>query len=147
MIMTGFDANDFDTSDQLSGFSYPDTNSGYNAAHPSPNVPQLDLTINGNLKTFADSKHILDTGGYDFATWGYHDIIPSPFPQNAYNESFQWRPIGTTGIGNPGGAPPTPEPKGGLSGRCGLLKPLMARRSSLRAERYSPQVHLTKKRS
>jgi hypothetical protein len=116
MILTQTTTNDsqFDTSDQLRGFSYPDVNpgSGFNPSNPYTGDPQVRITINGVAKTFSDTGHILDTGGYDAATFG---VNGSNFPYNSQkfpeNESLQWRPIGTTGVGDPGGAPPfLPEP-------------------------------------
>jgi len=109
MILTQTTTNDsqFDTSDQLPGFTYPDNpGSGYTPAHPYTGNPQVAITINGALTTYSDTGHVLDTGGYDSATWPFHG---NPFVPN--NESLQWRPIGTTGIGDPGGNPPgVPEP-------------------------------------
>jgi hypothetical protein len=130
MVLTGFDSTDFDTSDQLNGFGYPDLSSGFKPGHTAPEIPQVAITIDGVTTTFADTGHILDTGGYDFATWGYSSTFnPNWTPDTAFNESFQWRPIGTTGIEDPGGAPPaqvaTPEPASltllslGLAGMAG----------------------------
>ena len=115
MILTQTNTNDsqFDTSDQLKGFSYPDLSSGFNPSNPYTGDPQVKITLNGVAQTFADTGQILDTGGYDAATFGVNGINfpynPNNFPEN---ESLQWRPIGTTGVGNPGGSPPgsAPEP-------------------------------------
>ena len=113
MILTQTTTNDsqFDTSDQLRGFSYPDLTSGFNPSNPYTGNPQVSITINGTANTFIDTGKVLDTGGYDAATFGInganYPYNPANFPEN---ESLQWRPIGTTGVGNPGGNPPTPEP-------------------------------------
>ena len=115
MILTQTTTNDsqFDTSDQLIGFCYPDLCSGFNPSNPYSGNPQVKITINGVATTYADTGDVLDTGGYDTATFGTDG---SNFPYNGanfpLNESLQWRPIGTTGIGNPGGNPPgvVPEP-------------------------------------
>ncbi len=114
MILTQTTTNDsqFDTSDQLKGFSYPDLTSGFNPSNPYTGSPQVKVTINGTAQTYSDTGRILDTGGYDAATFGINGsnfpYNPNNFPQN---ESLQWRPIGTTGVDNPGGNPPSvPEP-------------------------------------
>jgi hypothetical protein len=113
MIFTGYGEN-FDTSDNLTHFSYPDTpgnsGSGFNPSNPATNVPQILFTINGSQFTFQDTGLVLTTGGWDFATWGYSSTYnSSTFP---HNESLQWRPIGGTGgVFNPAGdPPPVPEP-------------------------------------
>jgi hypothetical protein len=105
LIMTGYNnSGSFDTSDQLPGFTYyPDNGSGYTNLHRSTAIPQVTLTINSVAGTFADTGQILNTGGYDSASW--------PDTGTPNNESLQWRPIGTSDFTNPGGAPPgTPEP-------------------------------------
>ena len=105
MILTGYNENDFDTSDQLKGFTYPDSpGSGFTPTNPYTGNPEVALTIDGTQYTYADTGHILDTGGYDLASFP-----SSSFPNN---ESLQWRPVGTTGIEDPAGNPPgsVPEP-------------------------------------
>src|SRR2546421_892049 len=62
------------------------------------------VVLNGT--NFLDTAHVLDTGGFDL-------VNASPCPNTAdspgnCNESLQWRLIGTTGIGNPGGSVPEP---------------------------------------
>jgi len=57
--------------------------------------------------TFSDTGHVLDTGGYDLV-----NSVPCPNSADSTgscNESLQWRLIGTTGVGNPGGNA-VPEP-------------------------------------
>jgi hypothetical protein len=114
MILTQTNTNEsqFDTSDDLIGFAYPDSGpggspggSGFTPAHPYTGNPQVKLTINGVATTFSDTGDVLDTGGYDTATWPIEQPFFSP-----NNESLQWRPIGTTGVSDPGGNPPSPEP-------------------------------------
>jgi hypothetical protein len=59
-----------------------------------------------NGLSFKDTAHVLDTGGFDFV-----NANPCGNPNDrpgACNESLQWRLIGTTGIGNPGGNVPEP---------------------------------------
>jgi len=54
----------------------------------------------------ADTGHVLDTGGFDLA-----GANPCPNPNDPggnCNESLQWRDIGTSGVGNPGGNVPEP---------------------------------------
>jgi hypothetical protein len=127
MILTQTTTNDsqFDTSDQLRGFTYPDVNpgSGFTPANPYTGDPQVRVTINGTATTFSDTGHVLDTGGYDAATFGINGsnfpYNPNKFPEN---ESLQWRPIGTTGVGNPGGNPPSiPEPSTLILSALGLV--------------------------
>ena len=71
-----------DTSD----ISYiPGATYGHLATGCSPACPIVNFTIDGGgLQSFNDSGHVLDTGGFDFAS-------------NGSNESFQWRLIGTSG--------------------------------------------------
>jgi hypothetical protein len=66
---------------------------------PSNAQPQIHVTVNGTMTTFIDSGQVLNTGGFDRAS----------FPAGT-NESLQWRLIGTTGIEDPGGLGMTPEP-------------------------------------
>ena len=63
------------------------------------------MVLNGT--NFLDTAHVLDTGGFDLV-----NASPCPNPVDspgACNESLQWRLIGTSGIGNPGGGN-VPEP-------------------------------------
>lgn len=61
------------------------------------NAPQVNVNIDaGGSTTYLDTGHVLDTGGFDLATFG--------------NESLQWRLIGTTGVNDPGGLNAVPEP-------------------------------------
>lgn len=92
-------------------------------------APKVTLVINGGAPvTFTDSGQVLDTGGFDVATSA---ICPGGLgTPGACNESLQWRPIGTTGIGNPGG---TPEPASLLLLGTGILSLCGAVRKRLQA--------------
>ena len=94
LILAQTNGENFDTSDEPHG--------GYNGgALPFPqtypdgdvtDAAQVNITVNGVLlPTYLDTGHVLTTGGSDLADQGA-------------NESQNWRPIGTTGISNPGGA-------------------------------------------
>lgn len=62
--------------------------------NPADACPEVFIDVSGSpTATFFDSGHVLDTGGFDFAS-------------NGSNESFQWRDIGTFG----GQAGQIPEP-------------------------------------
>jgi hypothetical protein len=69
------------------------------------------------------TAHVLDTGGYDSVNSnpciGGNNATGGNVPGNC-NESLQWRLIGTTGVGNPGGGVPEPATLGlfalGLAG-------------------------------
>lgn len=96
-----------------------------NAAFCASIAPTVTLVINGGAPmTFTDSGQVLDTGGFDVAG---ASICPGGLgTPGACNESLQWRPIGTTGIGNPGGN--TPEPASllllgtGILSLCGAVR-------------------------
>jgi hypothetical protein len=82
-------SENFDTSD-FGTLSFPQTYPDGDASHAA----QIDITVNGTvLPTFLDTGHVLTTGGSDLAAGGS-------------NESLNWRLIGTTGVGNPGGEQP-----------------------------------------
>ncbi|HEV2175711.1 MAG TPA: PEP-CTERM sorting domain-containing protein [Terriglobia bacterium] len=84
-ILTQNNGFNFDTSDV-----HPISSCGVPVAPGTTPFPTVTITANGVPTTFNDSGHVLDTSGYDFACTGA-------------NESFSWRPIGTTG--GQGGAP------------------------------------------
>jgi hypothetical protein len=81
------------------------------------NPPQVIL--NGTI--FLDTKHVLDTGGFDLVNANpCPDGVNSP---GSCNESLQWRLIGTSGIEAPGGGV-VPEPASLIllgSGLAGLF--------------------------
>jgi hypothetical protein len=80
----------FDTSDlaALTPFGSPLATGNYGAG-------QVSLVIDGGAPhNYLDTAHILNTGGFDLALGGA-------------NESQNWRLIGTTGIEDPGGSPPS----------------------------------------
>jgi hypothetical protein len=83
----------FDTSD-LGAI----TTVGSPVPNGTPGFAKILITVNGGAPVeFDDTAHVLDTGGFDLA-----------FQRN---ESLDWRPIGTSGITDPGGDPNgTPEP-------------------------------------
>ncbi|HZO89257.1 MAG TPA: PEP-CTERM sorting domain-containing protein [Chthonomonadaceae bacterium] len=83
LVLTQTSGENFDTSDQTSG----------SPSSPDTNHPVIHLTLNNQALDFVDSAQVLNTGGFDLAA------------VNNSNESLQWRPIGTTGIENPGGNP------------------------------------------
>jgi uncharacterized membrane protein len=87
LILAQTNGFNFDTSD-FATLSFPNTYPDGETAH----APHVDVTVNSVLlPTFLDTGHILTTGGSDLAS-------------NGANESQNWRPIGTTGVSNPGGA-------------------------------------------
>lgn len=79
-ILTQTGEFNFDTSD------FPIVGCGQSLSPNETRIPTVTVTIGGVGNSFADTGHILDTGGFDLACQG--------------NESLQWRPIGTTGIQN-----------------------------------------------
>jgi hypothetical protein len=78
LILIQTSGQNFDSSDQV----------GNPAA-----IPQVHLTIDGTLSTFADTAQVLNTEGTDHLAAA------------GLNESHQWRPIGT--FGGQGGVPET----------------------------------------
>ena len=86
LILTQTNSYNLDSSDYgVLGFpqAYPDGETAHAA--------RVDVTVNGQVVTLLDTGHVLTTGGSDLAAGGA-------------NESQNWRPIGTTGITNPGGS-------------------------------------------
>src|SRR5262249_58746966 len=85
LILTQTSGENFDTSD-FGTLPYPQTYPDGETAHAT----HIDITVNGvKLPTFLDTGHVLTTGGSDRAAGGL-------------NESLNWRPIGSRGVGNPG---------------------------------------------
>jgi RHS repeat-associated protein/uncharacterized repeat protein (TIGR01451 family) len=80
LILTQDAGENFDTSD------FPIVGCGQPLSPNETRIPKVSITIAGVTTDFMDTGHVLDTGGFDLACQG--------------NESLQWRPIGTTGIGN-----------------------------------------------
>jgi hypothetical protein len=132
LVLTQTNGENFDTSDlsALTGVGNPVPN-GF------PGYARIFVTIGGviNPVEFDDTAHVLDTGGFD--------LVNLPPDAGSHNESLQWRPIGTTGVSDPGGnpLPPTttgraPEPSTlallGL-GTLGLLGYWRRRRGPARA--------------
>ncbi|MHB8481142.1 MAG: PEP-CTERM sorting domain-containing protein [Nitrospiria bacterium] len=97
------------------------------------NAPLVAFKVDGVLKSFNDSGHVLDTGGFDSVNSspcvGGNNKDNNP---GSCNESLQWRLIGTTGVDNPGGGNSVPEPGSLLllgSGLAGLA--LWGRKKSI----------------
>jgi RHS repeat-associated protein len=82
-ILTQTQPGNFDTS------AFPIVPCGGTLASGETRIPTITVTIAGTPQTFADTAHVLDTGGFDLSCRG--------------NESLQWRPIGTSGIDHPTG--------------------------------------------
>jgi RHS repeat-associated protein/uncharacterized repeat protein (TIGR01451 family) len=53
-------------------------------------IPKITVTVAGTSTDYADTAHVLDTGGFDSSCRG--------------NQSLQWRTIGTAGPENPAGS-------------------------------------------
>ncbi len=86
LILTQTSDNNFDSSDQPILGEGSKTN----------DMPVIHAGFDGNaFNSYVDSKQVLNTGGFDLA-------------QRGTNEALNWRLIGTTGIGNPGGSVPEP---------------------------------------
>jgi hypothetical protein len=109
-IFTGYnDSGDFDSSD-LPIHPGP----GHPGGYASPAQPQVHFVIDGVAHTYTDSGQVLNTGGFDTALVPlignrfdfFYDGVWYTYDNN---ESLQWRPIGTTGIDDPGGVG-VPEP-------------------------------------
>jgi hypothetical protein len=92
-IFTQTTPYNFDTSDDAPG---------HTPSSPAHDQPQIHVNVDGNDLTFTDSGQVLNTGGYDLASF------PNPHMPTG-NEALQWRLIGTTGIDDPGGSM-SPEP-------------------------------------
>lgn len=99
----------FDTSDvhPITNRTAPCLGLATDPAVCATTFPTISVTFQGvGTTVFNDTGHVLDTGGFDFV-----NALVCPNPTEASgncNESLQWRPVGTTGISNPGGN--TPEP-------------------------------------
>ncbi len=106
-----------------------DMNNAFAIANPlvcAGIAPTVTVTIGGVPKTLIDTGQVLDTGGFDTAFASTLCPGGPVSPGGFCNESLQWRLIGTSGIGNPGGF--TPEPASlllmgsGLFGLAGLVR-------------------------
>jgi hypothetical protein len=84
-ILTQTGQYNFDTSD------YPLASCPTPAASSDKRIPKVTVTIAGVPTSLLDTGHVLDTGGFDYASC-------KP------NESLQWRSIGGAGIGTEGGS-------------------------------------------
>lgn len=82
-ILTQTQTGNFDTS------AFPIVTCGGTLQSGETRIPQITITIAGQAQVFADTAHVLDTGGFDLSCRG--------------NESLQWRQIGTKGIESPSG--------------------------------------------
>lgn len=130
--------NNFDSSDN---YNFASSQAGFNASTNNCSVgsisllagcaataPTVTFTLNGATAAFNDTGHVLDTGGFDSALFN-HVHTGSAGPVFNTNESLNWRAIGTTGIGDPGGsAGGVPEPASwalmmlGLGGLGAMLR-------------------------
>ena len=84
-ILTQTGQYNFDTSD------YPLASCPTPAASSDKRIPKVTVTIAGVPTSLLNTGHVLDTGGFDYASC-------KP------NESLQWRSIGGAGIGTEGGS-------------------------------------------
>ncbi len=82
-ILTQTQTGNFDTS------AFPIVACGGTLQSGETRIPQITVTIAGQAQVFADTAHVLDTGGFDLSCRG--------------NESLQWRQLGTKGIESPSG--------------------------------------------
>ena len=106
----------FDTSDIhiITDSSHPCLGLGTDPAICAALFPTLAVTTGSGLLSFNDTGHVLDTEGFDFAAVG--------------NESFAWRPVGTSG-GPAGGSVPEPASLVLLASVAGFIE--IARRRKL----------------
>jgi hypothetical protein len=128
LILTQTSAYNFDTSDgtAVTNSSAPCLDS---VTLPQCHThPTFTVTFSGGATmTFDDTGHVLDTGGFDLATAPH---CPNPLdPAGNCNESLNWRLVGTTGIGNPGGN--TPEPGSLILLGTGIASLAMRRRKQV----------------
>ncbi len=103
-----FDSSDFggNTNPQsIAGFDPNTNNCSVGAisllAQCVNNSPIVTFTVDGVGSDLFDTGHVLDTGGFDTANYLHNHSDGSV----SYNESLQWRAIGTTGVNDPGGVP------------------------------------------
>jgi hypothetical protein len=132
LIVTQTTSFNFDTSDihQITSNTSPCLGLATDPAVCTTTMPKISVTFQGvGTTVFDDTAHVLDTGGFDFIN---ALVCPNPLELSGNcNESLQWRTIGTTGIGNPGGN--TPEPASLLFLGTGILSLCGAVRKRLQA--------------
>jgi len=111
-----FDSSDNSSAALQSGFD-PNTNNCSTGAIALTaacvnSAPIVTFTLDTIDSVFHDTGHVLDTGGYDTANYNHIHTGGGGVPQFNQNESLNWRPIGTTGVNDPGGGPGpgVPEP-------------------------------------
>ncbi len=103
LILTQTFAYNFDTSESYGGACCSNQNPGV--------FPTIAITLDGVTNVYNDTGLVSSTGNFDLAVTGQ-------------NEALGWRPIGTTGIGNPGNQL-APEPASMLlmaTGLAGILR-------------------------
>jgi RHS repeat-associated protein len=86
LVLTQTQFFNFDSSDLI---PLPGAGPSTPATAADPGYATVTVTVNGVRTDYFDTGHVLDTGGFDSASVG--------------NEALQWRPIGTTGLSDPGG--------------------------------------------
>lgn len=82
-VLTQTLPGNFDTS------AYPIVPCGGTLSAGEARIPKITITSDGSSRSFLDTAHVLDTGGFDSSCRG--------------NESVQWREIGTLGVETPSG--------------------------------------------
>jgi RHS repeat-associated protein len=117
-ILTQTQPGNFDTS------AYPIATCGGTLQPNDPRVPKITVSIAGVTESFLDTKHVLDTGGFDSSCRG--------------NESLQWRPVATRGPDTPAGT--LSLNPANVSGSGGSTVTLTSR---LRDANGSPLSHVT----
>ncbi|HEX4606093.1 MAG TPA: Ig-like domain repeat protein, partial [Candidatus Angelobacter sp.] len=83
-ILTQTQDGNFNTS------ASPIAGCGAALAQNETRIPKITVTVAGTSTNYADTAHVLDTGGFDSSCRG--------------NQSLDWRAIGTTGMETPGGS-------------------------------------------
>jgi RHS repeat-associated protein/uncharacterized repeat protein (TIGR01451 family) len=83
-ILTQTQDGNFNTS------ASPIAGCGLPLAADETRIPKITVTVAGTSTDYADTAHVLDTGGFDSSCRG--------------NQSLEWRPLGTAGMESPAGS-------------------------------------------